>query len=738
MLFRKASLKYLYLLSSLGVVLIACSVVGLMLYFTSTRELLDINERQMAEKLESFAIYLEAQREVMEDISYDISGKIYYKSYFYKRNAYYEIELLKEFEKYKNNSLLVDDYFLLYRNNDWVFRSTANKYRFDSLMQAYGLMDERERLYDTFNATQEFSVVLCKDPGKMMLAFPVYTSGSNDESGAGTIVFVISAERLKERLEVLIGHIEGDLHLFWNGSHLMSFDSLGTVLHDDALAALTFDEPVIRQKDKSTYYVAQAENAPFTLVLHTPPDFTFESMERFSLVNIFYVVVAILLLLTMSILVGYNNYLPIKRLTTKYLDSSVKKAGKNELQNFESLFDSILQEKKEAEASMQEQYMIIKQQILNLVLDGNDWYIKLVSKPFMGIHLEGPLFYIMAIRLEVSAKGDMELNLSDQVEELSENGMRLYFVNTRYENYYAVIISAPDESLGNDAVDYAKTLLQEKYECQINVSPAFYNLQKIHDFFMIEIQSQRPAGEGKDQEENRYMNSFEFYEKEFERVLLATQAANYKSASYLLSLFAEKTQKYTNSLLFEQLIFHNAIYRLNMIAKKQGISIDTSHLESILQTSDRAGMIARLDSLIRYICEDVDRDKHSDEMMISADKSNKHADDLLSFIGDNYHEPGISLDLLSERYKLSTRYISNIIKEKTGLTYKEYLTNLRITKAQELLLSQNMTVTDVCESVGYIHLPHFIKTFKHITGFTPSNYSQRNMQPAERQSTRNQ
>jgi two-component system response regulator YesN len=234
------------------------------------------------------------------------------------------------------------------------------------------------------------------------------------------------------------------------------------------------------------------------------------------------------------------------------------------------------------------------------------------------------------------------------------------------------------------------------------------------------------------------MNSFEFYEKEFERVLLATQAANYKSASYLLSLFAEKTQKYTNSLLFEQLIFHNAIYRLNMIAKKQGISIDTSHLESILQTSDRAGMIARLDSLIRYICEDVDRDKHSDEMMISADKSNKHADDLLSFIGDNYHEPGISLDLLSERYKLSTRYISNIIKEKTGLTYKEYLTNLRITKAQELLLSQNMTVTDVCESVGYIHLPHFIKTFKHITGFTPSNYSQRNMQPAERQSTRNQ
>ena len=104
-LFRRMSLKYIYSLSSLGIVLIACSVVGLLLYFASTRELMHTNERQMAEKLESFANYLETQRDVLENISYDIAVKIYYKKSFYKRNAYYELELLNEFVKYKKRKI---------------------------------------------------------------------------------------------------------------------------------------------------------------------------------------------------------------------------------------------------------------------------------------------------------------------------------------------------------------------------------------------------------------------------------------------------------------------------------------------------------------------------------------------------------------------------------------------------------------------------------------------------------
>ena len=77
---------------------------------------------------------------------------------------------------------------------------------------------------------------------------------------------------------------------------------------------------------------------------------------------------------------------------------------------------------------------------------------------------------------------------------------------------------------------------------------------------------------------------------------------------------------------------------------------------------------------------------------------------------------------LAEYFHMNASYISFLIKKETGLTYSQYLTNLRITQAKKLLASSQMTLMEISETVGFHDYFYFIKKFKKITGVTPGYY----------------
>jgi len=96
--------------------------------------------------------------------------------------------------------------------------------------------------------------------------------------------------------------------------------------------------------------------------------------------------------------------------------------------------------------------------------------------------------------------------------------------------------------------------------------------------------------------------------------------------------------------------------------------------------------------------------------------------EIVKYIYENYSDHDMCLDKLSQHFDLSNRYISNIVKEETGLTYVELMTGIRIKKAAQLLREGSLSIAETCLAVGYAHMPHFTKTFKRITGYTPSGY----------------
>lgn len=94
------------------------------------------------------------------------------------------------------------------------------------------------------------------------------------------------------------------------------------------------------------------------------------------------------------------------------------------------------------------------------------------------------------------------------------------------------------------------------------------------------------------------------------------------------------------------------------------------------------------------------------------------------YIDKNFNKK-ISLNDISERFYINPYYFSQLFKRKTGETYHNYITELRISRAMRLLEETSLNIYEVCEMVGYSDTNHFNKMFERKTGLKPSEYKKK-------------
>ncbi len=93
---------------------------------------------------------------------------------------------------------------------------------------------------------------------------------------------------------------------------------------------------------------------------------------------------------------------------------------------------------------------------------------------------------------------------------------------------------------------------------------------------------------------------------------------------------------------------------------------------------------------------------------------------------DEHISDEITLSDAADYVGRSYNYISLRFSQVTGEMFSEYLQRRRIKRACELLLTTDMSVTDVAHNVGYRIPSSFIRLFKRETGMTPGQYRERN------------
>ncbi|MBP3965539.1 response regulator [Paenibacillus lignilyticus] len=94
---------------------------------------------------------------------------------------------------------------------------------------------------------------------------------------------------------------------------------------------------------------------------------------------------------------------------------------------------------------------------------------------------------------------------------------------------------------------------------------------------------------------------------------------------------------------------------------------------------------------------------------------------VIEYVNNHYHE-NLSLQMLADEFYMNRNYISQLFIKHVSQSFTDYLAELRVRHACELLRNSNLPIHRVGERAGYPDAYYFSKIFKKIVGKTPREY----------------
>jgi len=124
--------------------------------------------------------------------------------------------------------------------------------------------------------------------------------------------------------------------------------------------------------------------------------------------------------------------------------------------------------------------------------------------------------------------------------------------------------------------------------------------------------------------------------------------------------------------------------------------------------------------LLFKIIEDKLQYKNEDEIQLKYRDIAKQA---VYIIINNYTDSSLCTNQIADMMKMNTRRISRIFKDFSGVTIAEYISEVRLKKAAELLENTQISVYEIIEKIGLANESYFYKMFKARYRCTPKEYS---------------
>lgn len=152
---------------------------------------------------------------------------------------------------------------------------------------------------------------------------------------------------------------------------------------------------------------------------------------------------------------------------------------------------------------------------------------------------------------------------------------------------------------------------------------------------------------------------------------------------------------------------------LSQIYNEANIAMDSHTFELLEKCTNITEIKYLFTKKILYVCEYINTQNKN--------KANPTIRKTLNYISENL-EKEISLVSAAEFAKVKPVYLSRLFKEETGKNFIEYLTDMRLEKAKQLLCDDELNIKEITYSVGYADQNYFSKIFRKKFGMTPTEF----------------
>lgn len=148
--------------------------------------------------------------------------------------------------------------------------------------------------------------------------------------------------------------------------------------------------------------------------------------------------------------------------------------------------------------------------------------------------------------------------------------------------------------------------------------------------------------------------------------------------------------------------------------------INTGIVELLSRCDDAQAMRLALETYGRELCQHLRTQSPDPKQSPQTDLSDR----VLAYCRAHFTEPDLNVNFLGDHFGRHPVYLSSQFRSRTGLRLSDFIRQLRIEHAKQLLLETSASIREIAADSGFTDSSALIRVFKTVEGITPSEYRQ--------------
>ncbi len=431
--------------------------------------------------------------------------------------------------------------------------------------------------------------------------------------------------------------------------------------------------------------------------------------------SVLILMVGVFLSTALSVCLSFRRMKSIRRLANNIVGKKISKPKpetwrSNEFDYIQALVDQSIKDGDLVKRNASNYRLIILQQVAMMIFHGilrdRQEIQSLLS--ICGTELVEEYYYICGIRLETP---DDTERLEPYIQE------DLYYSDN--DRLVVMLCQSPstdyDMSQRKDIAQRLRSTLGSiNIRCEQIVMSQVYNQISMANYAYLEISSilehSEDSGEAilcwEDMVTQQDRHNFRFENEDLQTFYSAMGQKNSRLAEKMLDrIFLQSSQRNNDEYMRYMRYMVLQAMRLGSRSVVEEVDVPMQQRLDEVETQNNAAFVAEIKAIIRDYCQ-----------------ADGIYDKIVEYVNENFARYDLSLEQLAAGANISKAQMSKIFRAKTGTCYIDYVTNLRMERARELLAETDLGVKEIFGQVGYIDSTNASKKFKTIYNMTPSAY----------------